>query len=123
MKTFITTLTILLTLMGTAFALTADKTGTEVTIQYDEPTKNEDDSPLTDLDKTTIYYEDQSVDVPASAPTGGGHIVQVVTVASQPHTERDISFTATATDDSGNESVPSVPVIVRVDELAPAQIQ
>ena len=60
-------------------AFSATPTGTEIAIEYDEPTTNIDESALTDLSHTTIYYNMGSgdlklKDVPATAATGGGHI-------------------------------------------------
>jgi hypothetical protein len=47
-----------------------------MTIRYQEPTRNEDGTFITDLDRTEIYFEQLGVEylieiVPASNPTGG----------------------------------------------------
>lgn len=89
----------------------AIQTGT-VTLHYNEPTTNSDNSPLTDLDHVSIYYFANnvpvlSVNVPATALTGGGTSV----TATAPYSVADgivsISFYAVAVDTSGNASVRS----------------
>lgn len=89
----------------------AIQTGT-VTLHYDEPVSNADGSSLTDLHHVTIYYfannvPVKSVDVPATALTGGGTNV----TATAPYSVADgivsVSFYATAVDTSGNESARS----------------
>lgn len=95
-----------------------------IKVEYTEPTTNENGTPLTDLAKTTIYYDIgagpvKAVDVPATAPTGGGAISQVITVTIAENTEVDVQIWATATDLSGNESEKSAIATVRVDSLPP----
>ncbi|MBH0191638.1 MAG: hypothetical protein HP492_07740 [Nitrospira sp.] len=66
-------------------------------------------SPLTDLAKTTIYYDLGSgrvlaKDIPATKPTGGGQISQTITVPVQEKGEQPVRICVTATDRHGNES-------------------
>lgn len=60
-----------------------------VTVEYDEPSTNLAGNPLTNLRDTVIYYRqdngiEQSLVVPATAVSGGGHISQRVTLADPP---------------------------------------
>ena len=108
----------------TAQAITFTVTGTEVTVGYDEPTQNTDNSALTDLDHTTIYYDKGAgpvaeATVPATAPTGGGTITTTITVPVLAGEEADVNFWVTASDQSGNESVPSPVITQRIDRLSP----
>lgn len=108
MKKLFLVLLFVMLLPLTSYAI---QTGT-VTLHYDEPTTNSDNSPLTDLDHVTIYYfannvPVRSVDVPATKSTGGG--IQVT--ATAPYSVADgivsVSFYAVAVDTSGNASVRS----------------
>ena len=108
-----------------AFALTLTLSGAEITVEYTEPTTNENGAVLEDLSHTSIYYDMgdgavKAVDVPAANPTGGGVISQAVTVPVTSGMERDVQIWATASDGSGNESAPSETKVVRVDRLAPS---
>jgi hypothetical protein len=117
---------LVLGLVSGSSAFIATPTATEVTVEYDEPVTNADGTPLQDLKETRIYYQMGSaaptlaVTVPATALTGGGHIVQKVAVPVGPNQEADVVFWATAVDTSGNESVRSSSVTVRIDRLPPA---
>ena len=100
----------------------------ERTVTYTEPTVNEDVTPVTDLAYTSIYYDINGdgnppalyVNIPASAPTGGGAVSQILSLNLQ-QTE-SVQVWATSTDTSGNESTPT-PVItvnfIPLDVLAP----
>ena len=108
-----------------ADAMTATVTGTNVSMAYDEPTLNSNDSTLRDLDHTTVYYDlgagfVKSVEVPATAPAGGGAITVDVIVPVSAGQEVDVKLKATATDKSKNESNDSPLTTVRIDRLAPA---
>jgi len=105
-------------------------TGSNVEATYIEPVNNEPDdagniTPLTDLGKTTIKFQVQgsaditTTDVPATAPTGGGSIDQTVVVPALGQKQASVDFWATATDTSGNESVPSAKTTLSIDKLAP----
>ena len=104
---------IIITLASTpVFALEFTLTGSEVTATYTEPTTNTDGSLLKDLAKTIIFYdivgdglpEVKAVEVPATALTGGGSIIQTVLVPIVGNQEADVDFWATAVDTSGNSS-------------------
>jgi hypothetical protein len=62
-------------------------------------------------------------EVDASSHTGGAERSTVITVPIGKGQEKIISFYATALDESGNESIPSEIVCVRIDRLAPAPPQ
>lgn len=114
-----------LMLSAEAFALTLSLTGAEVTVEYDEPTTNEDGSALSDLQKTTVFYDMgggtvKASDVPATSVSGGGHITEKVTVPVTSGQERDVQFWVTAMDLSQNESQKSEIKIIRIDRLPPA---
>lgn len=112
-----------------AFALTVTPTGTEATVEYQEPNTNEDGSALDDLDHTTIYYsvgaESESVvllKVPASAPVGNGQISRQVVIPAldvPEGAETVVHVWATATDTADNESGESERASV-TDRLAPS---
>lgn len=80
-----------------------------VKVSYTEPSVSIEGSPLTDLAKTTIYYDLGSgrvlaKDIPATKPTGGGPISQTITVPVQVKEEQSVRICVTATDRHGNES-------------------
>jgi hypothetical protein len=96
-----------------------------IKVEYTEPTTNKNDSPLTDLAKTTIYYDIgaglvKAMDVPATSPSGGGAISQVITVPILPESETDVKVCISATDLSNQESDKSANLTVRYDTLPPA---
>jgi len=128
LRPILISVSLLVCLATDSFAINFTVTGTNVESSYTEPTVNEDGSPLSDLAKTTIYYDlgagqVKALDVPASSPTGGGQISQTVTVPIVSGQEANVKFWATATDTSGNESAPSNSVTVRIDRLAPGPPQ
>ena len=80
-----------------------------VKVSYTEPSVSIEGSPLTDLAKTTIYYDLGSgrvpaKDIPATKPTGGGQITQTISVPVQEKGEQPVRICVTATDRHGNES-------------------
>lgn len=80
-----------------------------VKISYTEPSVSIVGSPLTDLAKTTIYYDLGSgrvlaKDIPATKPTGGGQISQTITVPVRVNGDQPVRICVTATDRHGNES-------------------
>lgn len=98
--------------------------GTQIEAEYTEPTLNEDNSPLTDLHHTSIYYDIGSgpvlvIELPASLNTGGNLVQYSFIVPVTANQEATVNFWATATDSSGNESAPSEAVTLRIDRLAP----
>ncbi len=81
-------------------------------ISYQEPTKKLDGSPLTNLAKTTIYYNldhrtVKAAEVPASRPTGGGYVSGEITVPIRDNQDIFVAVCATATDADGNEGPPT----------------
>ena len=80
-----------------------------VSVSYTEPSVSIEGKPLTDLAKTTIYYDLGSgrvtaKDIPATKPTGGGQISQTITVPVRVNGEQPVRICVTATDRHGNES-------------------
>src|SRR5262245_4145633 len=82
-----------------AEAIDFTPTATIITVTYKEPTTNTDGSAINDLLKTTINSRVcpavgtcsstfTSVDVPASAPTGGGNVSKDITQPVAPGQER-----------------------------------
>lgn len=89
----------------------------EVTISYDEPTTSKDGSLLTDLAKTTIYYDAghgpvKVMEVPATAPTGGGTITRRIAIPVSGEATSRVTIWVTATDLNGNESPHSKPLVI-----------
>lgn len=116
---------ILLLFIGNLYALTASPVGTEVSVEYTEPSTNNDGSPLIDLDHTTVYYDIgsgavEANQVPASSPSGGATITTSITIPVSIDQEVDADVWATASDEVPNESLPSNTVVVPIDRLAPA---
>ncbi|MBM4125941.1 MAG: hypothetical protein FJ247_01145 [Nitrospira sp.] len=84
-----------------------------VSVSYTEPSVSIGGKPLTDLAKTTIYYDlgngrVPAKELPATKPTGGGQISQTITVPVAATGEQTVRICVTATDRHGNES-PMVP--------------
>ena len=122
---------LLLLVVAPAWAIDFTVSGAVLTVTYTEPSTNTDGSPLTDLARTNVYTEIllpgqtpvKGPNVAASASTGGGAISTTITVpigATLPIKEANVKVWATATDLSGNESLPSTVVTKRVDQLAPS---
>jgi hypothetical protein len=128
MKQFVLGILFAVFAVSTAEAFTVTATGTIVRVSYTEPAVNMDNSPLTDLDHTTIYYDMGNgpvlaLVVPASRATGGGNIAQDVTIPVLAGQQATVSFYATASDQSKNESDRSNTVVIRIDRLAPGPPQ
>lgn len=97
--------------------------GTEITVKFTEPTTNVNDTPLLDLDHTSVYTVINSEktkvrDIPASALTGGGAVSDVFIIETEPLTEIDVEVQATASDIVGNESA-AISQVIRIDKLPP----
>ena len=114
-----------------AWAIDFTVSGAVLTVTYTEPSTNTDGSPLTDLARTNVYTEIllpgqapvKGPNVAATALGGGGAVSTTITVpigAALAIKEANVRVWATATDTSGNESVPSTAVTKRVDQLAPS---
>lgn len=130
MKTILNICVVLLAVLSPVIAGAMEVTvnGVNVTLDYNEPSTNENASALQDLNHTTCYYDMGSgyvkaADVPATAPTGDGYITTDITVPVMAGQEMDVKFKATATDNSGNESADSPIVTKRIDRLAPSAPQ
>lgn len=100
-------------------------TGSEITINYSEPTTNKNGSALGDLEKTSIYTQIgadvvKQKEVPATSVSGGGAVSEKIVVAVSEDAEVDVAVWATASDKVGNESIPSQVFTVRIDHLAPS---
>lgn len=80
-----------------------------VMVSYTEPTANIAGKPLQSLTKTTIYYDlgagrVAAKEVPATKASGGGHIVETITVPVKGSQDARARICVTATDGNGNES-------------------
>ena len=97
----------------------------EVRVSYVEPTENTDNSPLTDLGGTIVYYSldgtnfVEAMGIEPTSPTGGGTVIANIPVPVGEGQEADVHFHAKAVDGSGNMSGPSNTVVLRIDRLAP----
>lgn len=79
-----------------------------VRVSYTEPSVTLDGAALTNLAKTSIYYDfghgrSLAKEVPASQPTGGGHVSETITVPTKSKEEQTVKICASATDQDGNE--------------------
>lgn len=109
-----------------------DNTAVEVTLTYDEPTKDSDNTPLvstdnpalTDLAYTSMFYKVGSGpsvaagNKPATAPTGGGKITAPLIVPAPVNQKTSFDFWVTSTDDKGNTAGETHATFV-VDRMAP----
>ena len=98
--------------------------GTQIDVEYTEPSLNTDDTPVSDLHHTSIFYDLGAgpvlvIELLASLNTGGGLISYSFIVPVVAGQEANVNFWATASDSSGNESAPSEVVTLRIDRLAP----
>ncbi len=90
--------------------------GATLTVTYEEPSRQPDGAPLTDLAKTNVYYQIQGQkpvkgpDIQATRPTGGGTVATKITLPILRGQRVDVTFWATATNRSGRESVPSTKI-------------
>ena len=125
MKKVLLILAIVFGISTNLFAIDFSVTGVTVTATYTEPSTNADNSSLTDLDHTSIYYDMGmgqilGKSVPASSLVGGGNISTSFAVPVSEGMEKDIDFWATAWDTSQNESEKSNIMRKRIDRLRPA---
>jgi len=101
------------------------KTTEGIKVEYQEPVTNANGTPLVDLALTSIFYDKgqgavKALDVPATSPTGGGVISQIIQVPVGDNEEIDVKVWAIAVDLSGLPSLPSDVITVRIDNLPPA---
>lgn len=80
-----------------------------VKVSYREPTVTAGGKTLSELAKTTIYYDlgdgrRLAKEVPATKPTGGGKISETISVPIHSHKEQIVRICVTATDRHGSES-------------------
>ena len=80
-----------------------------LTVNYTEPTTRGSGQPLKNLSHTTIYLDTGSSlnkmkEVPATSPTGGGNISEVLSFPITQEQPISVSICVTATDSEGNES-------------------
>jgi len=121
-------LTFLLFSFSSAEAITLTESGATLTLEYDEPTTDDDLEQLhpllIDLDHTNIYIDDTlNQEIPATSNAGGGHITATLTVPVLSGQIKTIKVHATAVDTSGNESDPSTVITKIIDRLAPSPPQ
>jgi len=83
----------------------------QVTVTWDDPTTNEDGTPLTDLANIKIYRAGSDTLI---ATVGPG-----VETFSEMRPDGEWCYYATAVDDDGNESVPSNTECKTIDTLLP----
>ena len=106
------------------------ETGT-FTITGIETTTNEDGSPVTDLNYTTLYYQIDDgelvfvVDIPASSPSGGEAFSHTLTIDVPIGSEVSIRAGGTSSDlaKKPNVSEYAYSNIIRIDKLAPGSPQ
>jgi hypothetical protein len=77
-----------------------------------EPTTSLNRQPLTDLTKTTIYFDlgeglVRAKDVPASRTTGGGKISESIIIPLAQRKEAVVAVCMTASDRRGSEGPPT----------------
>ena len=112
----------------TSEAVTAVQAGkSSLEISYVEPTTSADGSPLDDLQYTTVQLSvdgvDQgSVNIPATALTGGGAVSHTYSVTVKPNTVALAVVTVTASDEVPNVSEPVVHQTT-IDWLPPGKIK
>ena len=87
---------------------TVSATDPSITVSYVEPKTRADGSPLTNLAKTTIYYDIgegllKAKDIPAANPRGGGKINETIKIPVKTGKTVTATFCVTATDVEGRE--------------------
>lgn len=95
-------------------------------VSYTEPTTNSNGSALTDLLHCTLYYQiplgnqTKAWDNTATAPTGGGNIVDKLAPITVPVVDEEkVDFWMTCTDTVLNESAPTVKVKANLPTASP----
>lgn len=116
--------------LSNAYSLTITASGTEVTVEYDEPTETDvdDDSkilPIDDLSQTNVFCDwgvgsQEVLKKIASSVNGGAHVNEKFTIPLFGKRQRIISCFANAMDITGNVSPNSNTDTERYDTLPPA---
>ena len=111
-------------LQANVFAATTTSTGTDVIVEYDEPATFSDGKPLTNLGKTTLFYNvgQGSVtykDVPASKLSGGWHQIQPMSVPVKTGEQKTLRVWGNATSTNSLVSANSSIATLILDSLAP----
>jgi hypothetical protein len=89
-----------------------------VVVEYDEPSTDTAGLALTDLARTTVWYQvgdraPVATDVAATAPSGGGHVSVAIAIRRPPGLRPlPVTIWATATTVAGRESAPSAAVVI-----------
>ena len=114
---------------GLARAMTVTVDGVTATVSADEPTANVPNvdgvvTPLDDLAAIEFRHDTGAgpivcATVPATSPAGGGTVSAPCAVPVRDKEVKLATFTAEAIDTSGNRSIPSDPVVKRLDRLPP----
>ena len=101
-----------------------------ITMTYTEPTTNEVGKPLTNLAKTTIYYDVgkglvRAKEVPATNPQGGGKITESIQIPLGSKKTADATICITATSDKGleNHRIVSVPAATKDSQATKPKTQ
>lgn len=92
---------------------------------YKEPSTNKDGSPLKDLDRVEVFVDIGTgpvlaISVPASAPTGGGDQVVIISNPIVEDQEAVVNVHSVAIDDNNRRSEIGGQASVEVDNLPPA---
>jgi len=102
-----------------------DNNSVSLQATYDEPTVSQDGSALTDLAYTLVEYTIGGAPavlgphIPASKPSGGGHITTTVIVPAPAGSKTTFLFDVFAVDLTGNKGKVSSSVSSVVDRVGP----
>lgn len=93
---------------------------------FDEPTTSQDGSAITDLAYTVVEYSIGGAapvvgpHIPASKPTGGGHITTTVIIPAPAGAKTTFSFDVFAVDLTGNKGTATASVQSVIDRVGPS---
>lgn len=107
-----------------ANAYTVVTGGVSVDVAVTEPSSNSNGSALSDLFKTSVYYDAGSgpvhaLDIESASVSGGGVSTGSVVVPWPAQKEGEVKFFATAMDDDSNKSESTPLFALAVDTLSP----
>ena len=93
----------------TSAQTTVSAAHSSVRLSYTEPTTGADGTPLTNLGKTTVYYNlgagfIKAKDIPATQPQGGGTVEETIEIPVTSSQPVDATICITATNNDGLES-------------------